>query len=123
MNWSHGQEAAWPESREPRPTGRRATRSAFDEIVAANLKRFQSLARAYSDGSDYQDLLQGILLQAWRSLPRFRGEARLETWVYRVALNTAISYLRTDILGMNTNQLGARISRIKAAFKKRYTEE
>ena len=44
--------------------------------------------------ADRQDLFQEIVLQLWRSYPRFRGEARISTWLYRIALNTAISGLR-----------------------------
>ena len=44
--------------------------------------------------ADRQDLFQEIVLQLWRSYPGFRGEARISTWLYRIALNTAISGLR-----------------------------
>ena len=43
---------------------------------------------------DRQDLFQEIVIQLWRSYPRFRGEAKFSTWLYRIALNTAISDLR-----------------------------
>jgi RNA polymerase sigma-70 factor (ECF subfamily) len=43
---------------------------------------------------DRQDLFQEIVIQLWRSYPGFRGEARFSTWLYRIALNTAISDLR-----------------------------
>ena len=43
---------------------------------------------------DRQDLFQEIVVQLWRSYPSFRGEARFSTWLYRIALNTAISDLR-----------------------------
>lgn len=41
-----------------------------------------------------KDLFQEILIQLWKSFPRFRGEAKVSTWMYRVALNTAISHFR-----------------------------
>lgn len=44
--------------------------------------------------ADKQDLFQEIVIQLWRSYPRFKGEARFSTWMYRVALNTAITGLR-----------------------------
>jgi RNA polymerase sigma-70 factor, ECF subfamily len=44
--------------------------------------------------SDRQDLFQEIVIQLWRAYPGFRGEARIGTWLYRIALNTAISGLR-----------------------------
>ena len=43
---------------------------------------------------DRDDLFQEITLQAWKSYPRFKGNARFSTWLYRVALNTAITYYR-----------------------------
>lgn len=47
-----------------------------------------------TDPGDRRDLFQEILLQLWRAWPRFRGEAKISTWMYRIALNTAISDLR-----------------------------
>src|SRR5258708_713674 len=44
--------------------------------------------------SDRQDLFQEIVIQLWRSYPGFRGESKFSTWLYRIALNTAISDLR-----------------------------
>jgi len=43
---------------------------------------------------DRQDLFQEIVIQLWRSYASFRGEAKFSTWLYRIALNTAISGLR-----------------------------
>ncbi len=43
---------------------------------------------------DRADLFQEISLQAWRAFPQYRAEARFSTWLYRVALNVAISTLR-----------------------------
>lgn len=43
---------------------------------------------------DRQDLFQEIVIQLWRSYPSFRGESKFSTWLYRIALNTAISNLR-----------------------------
>lgn len=45
---------------------------------------------------DRQDLFQEITLQAWKASANFRGEARFSTWLYRVALNTAISFYRKE---------------------------
>lgn len=40
------------------------------------------------------DLFQEIVLQLWKSFPTFRGDSKITTWMYRIALNTAISGLR-----------------------------
>jgi len=55
------------------------------------------VARAYTFAAeDCEDLVQEILLQVWRSLPRFEGRASASTWIYRVALNTALAWQRKD---------------------------
>lgn len=43
---------------------------------------------------DRDDLFQEITLQAWKSYARFKGDARFSTWLYQVALNTAITHFR-----------------------------
>ena len=46
--------------------------------------------------SEREDLFQEITLQAWNAFKTFRGEAKFSTWLYRVALNTAISFFRKE---------------------------
>ena len=56
------------------------------------------VARAFAPtDADRQDLIQEILLQLWRSVPRFEGKAKSSTWVYRVAMNTALAWRRKEI--------------------------
>jgi RNA polymerase sigma-70 factor (ECF subfamily) len=47
-----------------------------------------------SNLADKEDLYQEICLQLWRSFGNYRGDSKLSTWLYRVALNTAISSVR-----------------------------
>lgn len=47
-----------------------------------------------NDIADREDLFQDIVLQLWRAYPSFKGESAVTTWIYRIALNTAISRLR-----------------------------
>ena len=55
------------------------------------------VVRSFADGPhDSDDLLQEILLQAWLSLPNFRAESKATTWLYRVALNTALAWKRRE---------------------------
>jgi len=55
------------------------------------------VARSYTFApEDAKDLVQEILLQVWRSIPRFEGRASASTWIYRVALNTALAWQRKD---------------------------
>jgi RNA polymerase sigma-70 factor, ECF subfamily len=44
--------------------------------------------------TDRQDMFQEIVIQLWRAYPNFRGDSKFSTWLYRIALNTAISDLR-----------------------------
>lgn len=46
--------------------------------------------------ADTQDLFQEIIIQLWKAYPKFKGESKLSTWLYRVAINTAISVLRKE---------------------------
>jgi RNA polymerase sigma-70 factor (ECF subfamily) len=43
---------------------------------------------------DEKDLYQEILYQVWKSLPSFEGKSKFSTWLYRVSLNTALSFIR-----------------------------
>lgn len=53
------------------------------------------VARAYAaTPADHADLAQEMALQLWRSLPAFRGQAAASTWIYRVCLNTALTWRR-----------------------------
>ncbi len=52
-----------------------------------------AIAYAGADGEE-EDLYQEVLVQVWRSLPTFRGNSAAGTWLYRVALNTALTWRR-----------------------------
>lgn len=68
---------------------------AFLEFLNRCQDVLRRVSRAYADSpEDREDLFQEMVYQLWRSYPSFRGESSPGTWVYRVALNTAISALR-----------------------------
>jgi len=69
----------------------------FNSLISKCENSIRSIARSYSDFNDYEDLLQEILTQLWRSYSNFRGDSKIETWVYRIAINTAITYQRSEI--------------------------
>ena len=54
----------------------------------------QTATRAYG-GADWKDLEQEILLQIWKGLDSFAGRSAVHTWLYRVALNTALTWRRS----------------------------
>lgn len=50
-----------------------------------------------TNSGDREDLRQEILLNAWKGSRNFRGEAKFSTWLYQVALNTAITFYKKDL--------------------------
>ena len=70
------------------------TESAFNAMLQENQGALERLARRYAGPEDWRDLVQEMHLQLWRSFASFDGRAQRTTWVYRVALNTALSHVR-----------------------------
>lgn len=67
----------------------------FLELVNENRKRILRVCRVYSwNSADQDDLYQEILSQIWRGLPGVKEKQFANTWLYRVAINTAISFAR-----------------------------
>ena len=58
-----------------------------------------------SDREVRNDLFQEIVLQLWKAFPSFRGESKITTWMYRIALNTAISGYRRSTRKVKTEDL------------------
>lgn len=74
-----------------------ATEQAFIQLLNQHQKILHKVCNLYLHGqTDKEDLFQEITLQAWKAYTQFRGEAKFSTWLYRVALNTAITYFRKD---------------------------
>jgi DNA-directed RNA polymerase specialized sigma24 family protein len=72
-----------------------AIQQAFIRLVSEHRGMLYKVCRLYCfTEPDRQDLFQEIVIQLWRSYASFRGEAKFSTWLYRIALNTAISGLR-----------------------------
>ncbi|WP_430405313.1 RNA polymerase sigma factor [Fluviicola sp.] len=68
---------------------------AFLEMIKTHQGIIHKVSRLYRDGpEDREDLFQEITYQLWKSFPTFRGEAKISTWMYRIALNTAIASIR-----------------------------
>jgi len=71
------------------------TQEEFVRQVQANQGILQKICRLYGQTApDREDLFQEIVVQLWRALPKFQGQSKFSTWMYRVALNTAISDFR-----------------------------
>lgn len=55
------------------------------------------ISKMYMDNYDDQkDLFQEITYQAWKAFPKFEGRSEFSTWLYRIALNTAITFLKSE---------------------------
>lgn len=62
------------------------------------------ISKMYMDNpDDQQDLFQEIIYQLWKSYDAFKGESKFSTWMYRVALNTAIIFLRKEKRKIDTS--------------------
>ena len=71
----------------------------LEHSFVTELERNQNIVhkvcRLYTSMPDeHNDLFQEITIQLWKAYPKFRGEAKFSTWMYRVALNTAITLYR-----------------------------
>jgi RNA polymerase sigma-70 factor (ECF subfamily) len=76
----------------------------YKRIVEENQGRIRSVCRYYAGISqDSEDLYQEILINVWRGLEKFRGDAQLSTWVYRIAVNTALSFVNKKNKYLNFN--------------------
>ncbi|MEO1010733.1 MAG: RNA polymerase sigma factor [Bacteroidota bacterium] len=66
------------------------------------------------DRDSHKDLFQEITIQLWKAYPKFRGESKFSTWMYRVALNTAITLYRKSKKQVVTQDYESVIFKIKA---------
>ena len=65
----------------------------FKKIIAENGDKIIRICRYYNPNTeDQKDMYQEILVNIWNSLDRFRGESSISTWIYRIAVNTSLSF-------------------------------
>lgn len=72
-----------------------ATRKkAFEQIVAAYSEQlYWQIRRMVLIHEDANDLLQNTFIKAWTNMENFRGESKLSTWLYRIAINESLTFL------------------------------
>lgn len=69
----------------------------FIRLIKEHERLIFKICHLYVDNeADKRDLFQEILIQLWKGYPGFRGESKFSTWLYQVALNTAIGVLRKE---------------------------
>ncbi len=72
-----------------------ASEKEFTNLIEQNRGIIFKVIRLYvHHEEDERDLFQEILFQAWRSFPQFKGDSKFSTWLYRVALNTVLTFKR-----------------------------
>ncbi|WP_407304872.1 RNA polymerase sigma factor [Acinetobacter sp.] len=71
----------------------------FLTIIKDNQGIIHKICRIYRNSTeDREDLFQEVIFQLWRSYPSFSGGSKSSTWLYRVALNTAMASFRKTLL-------------------------
>lgn len=68
----------------------------FAELVNRYKDVIFKVCYVYASREELEDYYQEVLIQLWRSLPKFRNESKMSTWIYRISLNTCISYVRKN---------------------------
>ena len=77
----------------------------FVSQLEDNQNIVHKICRLYTNDSDaHNDLFQEITIQLWRAFPKFRGDSKFSTWMYRVALNTAITLYRKNKRSVKTQE-------------------
>jgi len=100
----------------------------LEHQFVSNLEQHQNIAhkicRIYTNDEDsHNDLFQEITIQLWKAYPKFRGDAKFSTWMYRVALNTAITLYRKNKRTIQTQDYARVNFKIKSEEYDDKTEE
>ena len=91
----------------------------LEEKFLKDFEKNQNIAhkicRIYTTNQNaHNDLFQEITIQIWKNYPKFRGDAKFSTWMYRVALNTAISLYRKSTRKVKTQDISDVVYKISS---------
>lgn len=93
-------------------------REAFGEVIRLYSEPlYHTIRRMVQNHDDTNDLLQNTFIKAWSSLEHFRGDARLSTWLYKIAVNESLTHLSRERRRANLSlddQEAALINQIEA---------
>ncbi|MEO5683273.1 MAG: RNA polymerase sigma factor [Chitinophagaceae bacterium] len=82
------------------------TEQEFIQLIGHHQKIIHKVCNLYMNSEqDKKDLFQEVLLSAWKGYRNFKGDAKFSTWLYRVALNTAITFYRKEQRQVDTAQM------------------
>lgn len=83
-----------------------ARRFRYDEYVLSYGTLIDRLCFGYArTASDFDDLKQDVLMNLWLSMPKFKGDCSMKSWVYRLTLNVCVSTLRKSYRKISTVQI------------------
>lgn len=72
-------------------------REAFNEVVRSYTEPlYWQIRRMVESHDDANDVLQNTFMKAWQSIENFRGDAKLSTWLYKIALNESLTFLSRE---------------------------
>jgi len=78
----------------------------FASELEKNQGIIHKVCRTYTNNdAAHKDLFQEITIQLWKAYPKFRGDSKFSTWMYRVSFNTAISLYRKSKRNIETTQI------------------
>ena len=98
-------------------------RKAFEEVIARyGEPLYWQIRRMVQSHEDADDLLQNTFLKAWSSIENFRGDAKLSTWLYKIAINESITFLNRERKRQNIPLDGDDSFLINSIEADRYTD-
>lgn len=96
----------------------------FLELVEAHQGIIYKVCKMYRDvQEDQEDLFQEIVLQLWKAFPKFRNDAKVSTWMYRIGLNTAITQFRKRTVNLELKEQISDNSQVSAQAEISENEE
>ena len=85
-------------------------------MIEAQQRTIYKVCYMYAkDQDDLNDLFQETVLNLWKGYPNYRGDSKLTTWVYRIAMNTCITFLRHSSTRPQTVHMTANVASQTAA--------
>ena len=87
----------------------------FIELLEKHQNIVHKVCRLYTNNYDaHNDLFQEITIQLWKAYPKFRGDSKLSTWMYRIGLNTAITLYRKSKRSIKTQDFDSVLYKIQS---------
>ncbi|GAA0742924.1 MULTISPECIES: RNA polymerase sigma factor [Flavobacteriaceae] len=87
----------------------------FVEQLEKHQNIVHKVCRLYTNNQEaHNDLFQEITIQLWKAYPKFRGDSKFSTWMYRVGLNTAITLYRKSKRSIQTQEFESIQFKIKS---------